>query len=1114
MNLRTRFERAQERDSIIRAIQSFDVKELSSLIAGGADVKRLSNDKKLVWHLQRNFFPEANNLEIFNDDEKEQLQEISQRLAKGNKIIKILIQAGVFSEDYSQYSLYELEENASEVSENISEFGLWQAVSPEALKSMLAQSADVNFTNKSGLTALHHIAFAPNGKYFRPVEMVKILLEAGADINTLSNDKITPLMSALKGLAKNMNQSWYDDYYTNNVKIVSLMTKRGAKAKDIKSWVDISSTKTRNAYESFIEEIEAYPHLSELEFDFITAVFSNDFQTVLDMIADNPEFNINFQTLSGYTPLMFALESNNEDLIGILLECGVNPNSQTLDGETSLHYALRNACETKIIELLFAYEVDPNIKDMRGYSALNLICKTSLNDGYLWKVQLLLEHGADPNTQDKDGITPLMHCVSHYNSASNDGNIILAMKFLIEAGADVNARDNDGTTALMYAARVSDEFQINVIKSLLSNGADPSIRNNEGNSALDIILNHDDGDKPSNLEALILLVQHGIYLNNNETHFKSKFTEFWEGRAFNEVKAFGLNESETFSEVIRNNTIEDLIRAVDNRFNMSIHDKSGVSFPEAAIETREFELLKACLRTGERNDNKYTVQDIFEGLLVVLMNKYDVEGVKFLLSSGVDTDSIKTFVWHFVANYVPEANNSENAKEFKLRLDKGTEILNILHEINSTVPNRDFDGKELSYTYVERNGQKDWNCELLPLKNYKINLLRHVVSCEAISELLSNYHDVDLNAEFTNFDALEKNSDTEQDEYDENESFEEVTREMSIKLSPEDFVTRSDEEEIEKQLDELKFLDSLLENKNFGKSVLHLITANPKEYFEPARMIRLLCENGADVNMRSIDGITPIIMLTKNLSNYVGYSHIEIECLCELVRAGADLALKDEKGLSFKKFLEDENYTNNGKFRKNICYGTRFVKLLMFIDILNSVIDNVDFHDVDLLVASFGKDVNKISDTLSDYADIETKTKKGYTPLMIASMFGTPETVKFLIENGADINAKDLFGNNIVALNVIAGEKNQDVIRVLAEAGANINSKNKDDLTPIVQAVMNYSNYGTKLEKLKTLLDLRADPNIKPKHREFALKIAAKNGMYLAVKEFLRAGVNPESLYI
>ena len=131
---------------------------------------------------------------------------------------------------------------------------------------------------------------------------------------------------------------------------------------------------------------------------------------------------------------------------------------------------------------------------------------------------------------------------------------------------------------------------------------------------------------------------------------------------------------------------------------------------------------------------------------------------------------------------------------------------------------------------LKETPKKIWNYELLPLKNYKINRLRHVASCEAISELLSNYPDVDLNAEFTNFDALDDNSETKQNEYDENESFEEVTREMSIKFLPEDFVTRSDEEEIEKQLDELKFLDSLLENENFGKSILHVIVESPREY--------------------------------------------------------------------------------------------------------------------------------------------------------------------------------------------------------------------------------------------------------------------------------------------
>lgn len=119
MNLGTRFDRAYKKQKMIRAIQEFDVKELSSLIAEGADAKVLIQDKKLVWYFQRNLLPEADNLETYSDDDRKQLKEISRRLSKGNKIVKMLIKAGVFSEEYSQYSLCELEEKNEPVSENI-----------------------------------------------------------------------------------------------------------------------------------------------------------------------------------------------------------------------------------------------------------------------------------------------------------------------------------------------------------------------------------------------------------------------------------------------------------------------------------------------------------------------------------------------------------------------------------------------------------------------------------------------------------------------------------------------------------------------------------------------------------------------------------------------------------------------------------------------------------------------------------------------------------------------------------------------------------------------------------------------------------------------------------
>ncbi|MBR1438783.1 MAG: ankyrin repeat domain-containing protein [Synergistaceae bacterium] len=259
--------------------------------------------------------------------------------------------------------------------------------------------------------------------------------------------------------------------------------------------------------------------------------------------------------------------------------------------------------------------------------------------------------------------------------------------------------------------------------------------------------------------------------------------------------------------------------------------------------------------------------------------------------------------------------------------------------------------------------------------------------------------------------------------------------------------------------------------------------------------------------MRSLDGRTPIITAVKSYHGKRLYSHGNLENLCELIRAGADLDLKDEDGFSFRKFIDDNDDTDSGMFIINPYEGAEKMRMLIFTDILRTVMNGAKSNDVELLVASFGTNVKKVSDAISDGADIEARTEKGYTPLMIASMFGTPDTVKFLIENGADINAKDMFGNNVIALNVIAGEDNRDIIQILAEAGANVNSRNMDDLTPIVQTVMDYSNYGTKLEKLKTLLALGA------KKRECALNIAAKNGMYLAVKEFLRAGVNPEVLY-
>jgi ankyrin repeat protein len=117
-------------------------------------------------------------------------------------------------------------------------------------------------------------------------------------------------------------------------------------------------------------------------------------------------------------------------------------------------------------------------------------------------VEVLLEHGADPNIRDKYGATPLHYAaaldypkivellhkkdLSDYDAtplqAAAEFNYPEVAELLLEHGANPNIQDNDGDTPLHLAA-LRDYCE--VVKLLLDHGADPTIRDNEGRTPLD-----------------------------------------------------------------------------------------------------------------------------------------------------------------------------------------------------------------------------------------------------------------------------------------------------------------------------------------------------------------------------------------------------------------------------------------------------------------------------------------------------------------------------------------------------------------------------------------------------------------------------------------------------
>ena len=117
--------------------------------------------------------------------------------------------------------------------------------------------------------------------------------------------------------------------------------------------------------------------------------------------------------------------------------------------------------------------IDINQVDKDGNTYLSRVCE----DGDIDNIYFFLDHGADVNQKNKDGITPLMNFI--LSKPSND----LMIDTLISYGAKINEQDKQGNTALHYA--VIHDCPMVVVKSLLNNGADKNIRNNSGMLPMD-----------------------------------------------------------------------------------------------------------------------------------------------------------------------------------------------------------------------------------------------------------------------------------------------------------------------------------------------------------------------------------------------------------------------------------------------------------------------------------------------------------------------------------------------------------------------------------------------------------------------------------------------------
>ncbi|XP_054219810.1 histone-lysine N-methyltransferase EHMT1 isoform X33 [Homo sapiens] len=224
---------------------------------------------------------------------------------------------------------------------------------------MLVDGIDPNFKmeHQNKRSPLHAAAEAGH------VDICHMLVQAGANIDTCSEDQRTPLMEAAEN---------------NHLEAVKYLIKAGALVdpKDAEGSTCLHLAAKKGHYE------------------------------VVQYLLSNGQMDVNCQDDGGWTPMIWATEYKHVDLVKLLLSKGSDINIRDNEENICLHWAAFSGC-VDIAEILLAAKCDLHAVNIHGDSPLHIAARENRYDC----VVLFLSRDSDVTLKNKEGETPLQ-CAS------------------------------------------------------------------------------------------------------------------------------------------------------------------------------------------------------------------------------------------------------------------------------------------------------------------------------------------------------------------------------------------------------------------------------------------------------------------------------------------------------------------------------------------------------------------------------------------------------------------------------------------------------------------------------------------------------------------------------